>query len=308
MSEQVKGLAARLWVYQGERFPLRKMIPMLAVFSAASVTASANLGARALPPLLSYFVAFALVLVFFWQLRASDEFKDNETDRLHRPERPIPRGLVSLRLIIALGLGSAVPAIILALSISPVLAGLVVLAWLWMLAMLVEFGMPSRLHASPALYLVSHMAIMPLIDLVLTGCEWTEAGSIPSGLWTFIFMSFCNGTVMEIGRKTWAPVNERPGVESYSADWGIPAALAVLVLAAVAATFGLLAFGFYAGTLTVTAICGLPGLAWLVWNTHRFRASPTPIHQAALEMAGNLMIADCYLSAALSRPIWSLFS
>ena len=41
--------AATLWAYQKERFPLAKTAPLLAVFSAASLCASAELPGRALP-------------------------------------------------------------------------------------------------------------------------------------------------------------------------------------------------------------------------------------------------------------------
>ena len=37
----------------------------------------------------------SVALIFFFQLRACDEVKDAEDDRRYRPERPIPRGLVS---------------------------------------------------------------------------------------------------------------------------------------------------------------------------------------------------------------------
>jgi hypothetical protein len=50
------------------------------------------------------------VLTFFFQLRACDEVKDAEDDRLYRPERAIPRGLVSLRLIVWLAM-AAVPVV-----------------------------------------------------------------------------------------------------------------------------------------------------------------------------------------------------
>jgi hypothetical protein len=34
-----------------------------------------------------------------------------------------------------------------------------------------------------------------------------------------------NGVVLELGRKTWAPQDERAGVESYSSAWGLARAL-----------------------------------------------------------------------------------
>jgi hypothetical protein len=69
------------------------------------------------------------------------------------------------------------------------------------------------------LYLLSHMAIMPLIDLLLTGIEWLP-GRAASGLWMFLALSFVNGCVLEIGRKLWAPENEIAGVDTYSGLWG----------------------------------------------------------------------------------------
>jgi hypothetical protein len=84
-----------------------------------------------------------------------------------------------------------------------------------------EFFVPAWLKARPFLYLVSHMAIMPLIDLFVTACEWLpRAGAPPPGLWLFLALSFVNGCVLEIGRKLYARENERPGVETYSALLG----------------------------------------------------------------------------------------
>ena len=88
-----------------ERFPLGQTALLLAVFSAASINVSAHLAGRPLPGIRT----FARRLrwwrsIFFFQLRACDEIKDREDDRRYRPERPIPRGLVSLRLIVGLAL------------------------------------------------------------------------------------------------------------------------------------------------------------------------------------------------------------
>ena len=40
-----------------------------------------------------------------------------------------------------------------------------------------EFFAPERLRTRPLLYLVSHMAIVPLIDLYATACDWMVAGA-----------------------------------------------------------------------------------------------------------------------------------
>jgi 4-hydroxybenzoate polyprenyltransferase len=66
------------------------------------------------------------------------------------------------------------------------------------------------------------MLILPLVDLYATACDWRVAGerSAPAGLYWFLVVSYLNGVVIEIGRKTRAPADEEHGVETYSALWG----------------------------------------------------------------------------------------
>ena len=183
-------LLHRLWIYQRERIPLGRTALLLAVFSAASINISAQLAGRALPGWGSYAVAFAMALIFFFQLRACDEVKDAEDDRLYRPERPIPRGLVSLRLIVSLALAAVPVAAALTAVLDLRLLLPLTLVWLWMGLMTAEFFVPHWLKARPLLYVVSHMLIMPLIDLFITACEWLPAtASPPAGLWLFLVLS-----------------------------------------------------------------------------------------------------------------------
>lgn len=294
-----QSLPARLWVYQAERFPLARTVPLLLAFSASSVTASAHLAGRPLPGLWAYATALVLAFMFFWQMRVADEFKDAETDRCYRPERPIPRGLVSLRLIIRLGMVSALIGLAVAFAFNPLLPLLVLLVWAWLGLMTVEFFAPRVLHASPALYLATHMAIMPLIDLVLTGCEWLPAGQgLPAGIWTFLLMSLANGCVAEFGRKIWAPSNERPGVDSYSSAWGIAHANAALAAAWLLGFAALTAYGHRLGMawwfVLASAVASVPLLAAIT----TFVMHPTPAAQKRLETTSGVWILLCYVLAA----------
>ena len=167
-------LLKTLWTYQSERFPLAKTVPLLAVFSAASINVSAFLAGRDLPELPTYLTGFALALILFFQMRVADEVKDAEDDAKYRPERPIPRWLVSLRTIVICGLATIPIAVLIALPASGLT--LLLLTWAWLAAMTFEFGVPEWLKARAVLYLLSHMAIMPLIDLLLTGLEWRPSG------------------------------------------------------------------------------------------------------------------------------------
>jgi 1,4-dihydroxy-2-naphthoate octaprenyltransferase len=85
-----------------------------------------------------------------------------------------------------------------------------------------EFFTRRWLKARPVTYMVTHMLIMPLIDLYTTACDWIPSGFIrpPRGLLWFLLVSFFNGMVVEIGRKIRSPQDEEKGVETYSFLWG----------------------------------------------------------------------------------------
>ena len=293
------GLVGRLWEYQAERFPLARVVPLLGVFSAASVSISATLASRPLPGWPAFLVAFVLAFVLFFQMRVCDEVKDAEIDRRYRPERPVPRGLVTLDLLIGLGIGAGLVAVAVALAWTLSLFWLLLLTGLWLAAMTVEFGVPEWLRRRPLAYLVSHMAIMPLIDVMLTGAEWTPHGAPAPGLAIFLALSFANGCVLELGRKTWAPESEREGVESYSGIWGaVPAAR--IWLGTVVAAFGLLvALGLATGQPLLFALLGGAGLAACAQVARAFMRAPSRTSEKRLDTAAGLWVFACYAIAGL---------
>jgi 4-hydroxybenzoate polyprenyltransferase len=223
-------------VYQRERFPLGAHAPLVAAFSTSAVCfSSLARGHFAVPHASSLLVAFATSLLFFLQLRIADEIKDADDDARFRPYRPVPRGLVSLAELKAIGFAAAAVQLGLALWLEPTLAWLLLLPWIWALMMTREFFVPRWLRAHPIFYMTSHMVVLPLIDLYATACDWRVAGEVsaPTGLFWFLTVSYLNGIVVEIGRKTRAPIDEEYGVETYSALWGARRAANVWLLAVV---------------------------------------------------------------------------
>ena len=287
-------LARRLWTYQAERFPLARTVPLLAVFSAAAVNVSAQLAGRDLPGPQAYVTAFLLAFLLFFQMRAADEVKDLEDDRRYRPERPIPRGLVPLRLIVGLGVAAVPVAALAAWAWHPPLLWLLALTWAWLALMTAEFGAPAWLKARPVLYLVSHMAILPLIDLMLTGVEWLPGGAPHPALVLFLALSFVNGCVLEIGRKLRAPESERAGVETYSALWGPARAAGIWTLCLAAAAALLAMTGAALGTGWPAAAVAAAGLAAAAFLARRYAAAPTGAAEKALDAAAGLWVLVCY--------------
>lgn len=291
------GVGMRLWQYQRERFPLAKHGMLVAAFSFCAVCLSALLrGATVWPAWQTALVAFGVVLLAFLQLRIADEFKDAATDAQYRPERPVPRGLVTLTELRWVGIVAMVIQVGLALWLHSLLLVPLVVLWGYMALMRIEFGVPNWLHRHPLVYLVSHMVIVPLIDFSATTADWLPHGHTAAKTLTwFLAVSFFNGIVIEIGRKTWAPAQERAGVESYSSTWGIRravgswlGALAAAYCCALAVAAAIDFFWPVFGLLTA-GLAGLSGLGW------RFVKQPTAGGAAALETYSGLWVAGLYL-------------
>lgn len=219
--EQRRG-PGRWWIYQRERFPLVAHAPLIAAFSGAAVCYSALLrGAGETPATRSVVVAFLTSLLFFFQLRVADEVKDAEDDARHRPYRPVPRGLVTLRELTRLGGVAAALQLLLALWLTPRLLPFLLLVWAYMGLMTREFFARDWLRRRPVVVILTHMPVMPLMDLYATACDWLPAGArMAGGLRWFLAASFMNGIVVEVGRKIRAPEREERGVETYTALWG----------------------------------------------------------------------------------------
>lgn len=300
MSERDLSLARRLWIYQSERFPLGKTALLVGVFSAAGVSASAHFANRALPGWEVFALAFGVTLAFFFHLRVFDEIKDAEDDAKYRPERPIPRGLVSLRLIIGLGLACVPPVLAACWLVVPQSLALLLLTWGWMVLMGFEFFVPGWLKAHPLVYMASHMAIMPLIDLFVTGTEWAPYGAAPAGLTLFLALSFVNGCILEIGRKLWAPEHEREGVDSYSALYG-PRRAAVAWMGCVVLALALLAgVGFATGAPLATFALGLVAAIFTLRAGLAYRRTPDAAREKAVDTAAGLWVFACYVAAGFA--------
>lgn len=265
----------RWWIYQRERFPLAAHGPLILAFSFCAVAYSANLRGGAWPAWPAAAVAFATCLLFFLQLRIADEFKDAEEDARFRPYRPVPRGLVRLRELGWVFAGGAALQLALALGYHAPLVLVLFGAWAYLAAMSREFGVRDWLKARPITYLWSHMLIMPIVDFYATSCDWMPAqGRPPGGLLCFLAASFCNGVVIELGRKIRAPQDEEEGVPTYSRLWG-PTRAALVWLAMIIATAGwaVAAAVPIAAVPPVAAVLGAGVLGALVLAL-RFRAAP----------------------------------
>lgn len=287
-------LAARLWTYQAERFPLVKHGTLIAVFALAAVAYASLLGAGTGWPHLA--TAALVSFLLFFQLRVADEHKDFEDDARWRPERPVPRGLVALPELRRLALGAAVVQLAAAAALDLRLVAYLAAVWAWLALMTAEFFAPAWLKGRPALYLLSHMAIMPLIALFALACGGGGEVAWGAGVAAFAALSFFDGIVLEVGRKAWAPASEREGVETYSKLWSPRGAAAVLALATL---------GSAAASMTAQWAIGAPRVFWalpivaaaiLLAFAWTYARRPTPPKARRLETAAGVWTLLGYLA------------
>lgn len=309
--EQDQPAGFRRWiVYQRERFPLAGHAPLVAAFSASAVCFSSLVrGQVAVPRFDALAVAFITSLLFFLQLRIADEFKDVEEDSRFRPYRAVPRGLVTLAELAWLGVFAAMIQLGLALWLEPSIAWLLAFAWAYLALMTREFFVPHLLRAHPVLYMASHMLILPLVDLYATAADWWVAGirRPPEGLYWFLVVSYLNGIVIEVGRKTRAAVDEEPGVDTYSALWGAQTAVRVwlgaLACTAIAAWQAAARIGTAAPMLVLLlvllSICGVAAL--------RFLRHPVAGSGRALEMMSGVWTVLMYLGLGVWPLAWAVW-
>jgi 4-hydroxybenzoate polyprenyltransferase len=300
----------RWWVYQRERFPVLGHGLLIAAFSFSGLS-FAHLLRRApgLPGPLATAVGFVTCFLFFLQLRIADEHKDFEEDSRYRPYRPVSRGLVTLRELAVVFVSAGAVQLGLALLLEPVLALWLLLVWAYLALMSKEFFVRDWLTKRPITYMWTHMLIMPLIDFYATACDWAPAGEPPpDALGWFLSVSFCNGLVIEIGRKLRAPEDEEKGVNTYTHLWGRPTAVGAWLGALAATTVcAVLAARQVEFLLPVAVLLGvLLALAgWLAW---RFLAAPATGRAKALERMSGVWTLCMYLSLGAVPVCWRWLS
>lgn len=219
--------AAALRQFLRERFPLASHVPMVAVFALGNVAVALGPGGPAEP--LRFAAVWALGVSYFLRLRCFDEIKDLATDLEHNPDRPLARGLVTRR-----DLGAVlVTAFVFEQALAALLAGprgmlVHAAAQAFSLLMYREFFIGAWLRPRLTTYAVTHTLSAALLGASLGALY---AGLDPRALDpAFALMLLFNWALFnlfEFARKSWAPDEERPGVDSYTRRFGVVGAVAL---------------------------------------------------------------------------------
>ncbi len=287
--------------YQKERFPLIRYSILVSAFAASGLSLSFLLTGGQHPLKIEMFlVAFSVTLLLFFQLRVADEHKDFEFDALHHPERPVPRGLVSLAELRTLAFSAGLFQLTAVMLLNPTLILPLALAWLYMGLMTREFFVGEWLRDHQVLYMLTHMCILFFTDLFITSCHFVVSNiEPPMALLYFLGTSFCLGTVIEVGRKIRSPQDETTGTDTYSRLWGRETAVRVWLFAILVS--GLLAVAtamqIQSGLLALAVLSVLLFTCWR--NGKKFLAASTPVSAKKLDSLSGLWTLATYLIIGL---------
>lgn len=265
--------ALRIYAYTRERFPLGTYAAATALFFSSGYLLARLLSGLG-PPGTELVLGGTVTLLVFFHLRVMDEHKDGDFDARVHPDRPVPRGLVSLTELRWLGAAAVALEVLLSAVAGPaaLIAYLAVLAYT--VAMYREFEVGEWLRARTVLYTLIHMLVVPLLAVYAYA---TAAGEIlvdPAFL-PYLGLSYAIGLLLEIGRKVRAPTEERAEVFTYSQRFGVRGVAVVVIGLLAGASLCALAIGWLLG-FELSYPTGVVTLAALVaLAIERFGRAPT---------------------------------
>lgn len=233
--------SARYRVFVEERFPPGAYLPLICAFTAAGYVPSIAWSGTPFQPL--RFIAAALVVgLVFLHLRLVDEVKDAEVDRVGRPTRPLPRGLVTERELTVGAIGALLAALATGLSLGDEALLALLPATTFVLLADVEFLAPRRVHRDLLVYALAHSMVVPSL---MAFAWFADSAAGPSlALAGLVILAWGVGLGLEFSRKTYGPDEERAFVETYSSAFG-RARAGWLVAGSLA--IGMVGGAFYAG-------------------------------------------------------------
>lgn len=294
-----KNLFKRLYLYTIERFPLGQYGVITALFALSGLSLSSALRTgHAHFSLAQYAVAALTTFILFYQLRVADEFKDHSDDCRYAPERPVPRGLVTLRELGTSALLLALLQLGLTTALKPGLWPFLFAIWIYFALMSKEFFIGSWLRQHPVYYMLSHMFILVFSDLFITAVDFVGSSKGPDLLLLFFLCgSFFNGMVIEFGRKVKAPECEREGIESYSRALGLQPAVVALTAAVIAAQTCLTLALPHSYNLAAFVFALVDCFAFVIF--YKFMTKPSQARQKQVDALSGLLVAVSYLTVSL---------
>lgn len=209
-------------------------------------------------------LCFLFSFSFFLKLRIYDEIKDYQTDLIHNPTRPLPRGLITIKsakrvLLVTFFIEGAT------LFYDHHLSAILIPLWAYSLLMYNEFFIGSWLSKKLTTYAITHTFIIFIYSLFIQeflNIELETTSTIILALSCWLCFN-----VYEFARKVYCSELEKD-VPTYSNVWGIKGAFLLTLSQVLMATICLLFLShdliFASVAINLIALLFMSPL--LIWN------------------------------------------
>jgi 4-hydroxybenzoate polyprenyltransferase len=264
--------------YLAERFGIQLVVIQLLMYCTGMLYGKAVVGRGPLDVRFGDVAGVVALVMFFLLARVFDEHKDYEFDVVHLADRPLPRGAISWAEVNGLGVAAMLIQVAICVALDGGLGR--VCAW-WAIAMAYlvltrfEFFVRPWLRRHFVTNTVTHLPVYALASVwaaeVGARPRWVPATVAGLAAYT-CFHTFG----ADLWRKSRAPQDERPEVDTYTQRWGTTGAslaTAVIVIVAAGLAAAMLAAAHAGATAGYAALglAPLPVLAGLV----RFTRDPS---------------------------------
>ena len=221
-------------LYIKERFPVSSVLMFAFGFAALTLGLSSSGNIWAFNTQGSIINLFLLSSVFFFFLlrqRAIDEFRDSDHDLKYFPDRPVPRGLVSKKQVLYLGLFALAIEVISAYLVGQKVLGLYLFVFLYSLLMAKDFFIPRWLDKHFTTYFLIHEVIFLLFGVFFVVAASSQIIAFTSQMLIILAILTFAPMSIEVLRK-FKPRYDKAGKavkDTYSTVWGRSNALLVLI-------------------------------------------------------------------------------
>lgn len=227
-----------------ERFEPLGHLALIVSFYFACVSMAGILSAESAG---GSFTGLFLVILIFFHLRLFDEIKDYHEDCRVNRERPLPRGLIGLDEFRLVTLLIITLEVILALVSGRAVFVTYVILLAFTLLMRLEFFIGGYLRPRMELYAVTHTFSAFFITILILSMHFNkDMGNliifregdfrIFNPVWLlFPLSNWLIFNIFEFARKTYAPEEEKEGIDSYSRRRGIMGAFLLVAVNSVMA-------------------------------------------------------------------------
>lgn len=314
--EKKYNIFQRLYVYQKERFPVVTfalyiaciVIGVFFITDAYAAKESGKFLKNSVETIFynrDYFKMIPMFIVGFLQffmVRVIDEHKDFEEDSKFRNYRPVPRGLISLKVLKVLFVISFIAQFLITTLWGGSLLLLVIL-WCAVLLLANDFFIKDFIDRHILVGVILDEAIMPVLALLMASFCVEEhllfflLGN--TGFIYLVYLTYVISWIVELARKIRCKKDEEKGVKTYTQVFGIPKAVLLLGL-----------FEMFAYMLQTTLLnrnydtdCLFIFLTVMVINV-LFVLTENRFFSKLVELAANVYIIVVYLSfIVLAFPI-----